>query len=200
MKSNQNSSSEKPTEGEIGCTGQPGSTRSGDLQRGFQRLGKFVCFVAGPKVWTDQGEKSIEGVYAGEIVYSFDFSTATWTRAIVDRLSVGSYHGDFISITVPGEALIATGSHPFWVIRGENLNKRSPVTNPDAAREKHLEPGRWVAARDLIPGDELLTIVGSAVCVQATAFSPQPAVVYNLVVRKLKNFAVGSSGILVHNS
>ncbi len=45
MKSNQNSSSDKPTEGEIGCSEQPGSTRRGDLHRGSQRLGKGVMIA-----------------------------------------------------------------------------------------------------------------------------------------------------------
>jgi hypothetical protein len=98
-----------------------------------------------------------------------------------------------------GETIEATGNHPIWVESGEELDQRPvpeccPAEVPGAAIR-----GRWVAARDLRVGDILITRDGRRVPVTNLASRHVKMKVYNLHVAGLNNYAVGHSGILVHN-
>src|SRR6266542_3179039 len=52
-----------------------------------------------------------------------------------------------------GETIKATGGHPFWVISGEDLDKRPVPEHCPAEVPNAALPGRWVNAIDLRLGD-----------------------------------------------
>jgi hypothetical protein len=99
-----------------------------------------------------------------------------------------------------GETIEATGGHPFWVIAGEDLDKR-PIPQHCPAEEPNAAiPGRWVNAIDLRVGDVLFTRDGRRVPVTHVSVRQVKTTVYNLEVEELHNYAVGHTGILVHNT
>src|SRR5207244_9519749 len=62
-----------------------------------------------------------------------------------------------------GETIEATGGHPFWVISGEDLDKRPVPEHCPAEVPNAAIPGRWVNAVDLRVGDVLFTRDGRRV-------------------------------------
>jgi hypothetical protein len=99
-----------------------------------------------------------------------------------------------------GETIEATGGHPFWVISGEDLDRRPVPEHCPAEVPNAAIPGRWVNAIDLRVGDILFTRDGRRVPVTNVSARHVTTKVYNLQVEGLHNYAVGYSGILVHNS
>lgn len=67
----------------------------------------------------------------------------------------------------------------------------SPVSASDC--------GRWVAARDLLPEDVLFAVNGDVV-VESVRVAEATLTTYNLQVDEVPTFAVGTSGVLVHNT
>lgn len=98
-----------------------------------------------------------------------------------------------------GETIEATGKHPFWVISGEDLDKRPVPQHSPAEVPNSALPGRWVEAIDLRAGDVLFTRDGRRVPVTHVSVRQVKTTVYNLQVEDLNNYAVGRSGVLVHN-
>ena len=101
--------------------------------------------------------------------------------------------------SINGRTVVATGNHPFWVIEGEQLGDRPIVTdlNPD---ERCLTmSGRWVQARHLKAGDQLLSRFASAARIQMLEVGRSICRVYNMQVEHLQAYAVGESAVLVHN-
>lgn len=68
--------------------------------------------------------------------------------------------------------------------------------------EHWMENGRWVSARDLKPGDILLTRSGFSgeTIVHSVEFRNAATRVYNFEVERLHNYAVADVGVLVHNT
>jgi hypothetical protein len=99
-----------------------------------------------------------------------------------------------------GETIEATGGHPFWVISGEDLDKRPVPEHCPAEVPNATIPGRWVNAIDLRVGDGLFTRDGRRVPVTNVSVRHARMKVYNLQVAELENYAVGQTGILVHNT
>jgi hypothetical protein len=99
-----------------------------------------------------------------------------------------------------GETIEATGGHPFWVISGEDLDKRPVPEHCPAEVPNAAIPGRWVNAIDLRVGDILFTRDGRRVPVTNVSVRYAKMKVYNLQVAELENYAVGHAGILVHNT
>jgi hypothetical protein len=56
----------------------------------------------------------------------------------------------------------------------------------------------WRIALELLPGEQVLTYTGTSTIV-AISTDATPQLVYNLEVKDLHNFLVGSAGVLVHN-
>jgi hypothetical protein len=99
-----------------------------------------------------------------------------------------------------GETIEATGGHPFWVISGEDLDKRPIPAHCPAEVPNAAISGRWVNAIDLRVGDILFTRDGRRVPVTNVSVRNVKTKVYNLQVAELENYAVGYAGILVHNT
>lgn len=157
------------------------------------------CFPAGTVVLTAGGPRPIEEISAGTMVSSFDWSHREWVFARVQGRTTTAYEGDMVTIQASGEQIETTGNHPFYVLRGAALNSRpEPLDVPLAERQTGSD-GRWVAARDLRTGDLLMARDGSGAIVTGVSSQRRTLEVYNLTVENLHSYAVGESGLLVHN-
>ncbi len=115
------------------------------------------------------------------------------------RLHEAKYTGCVVRITVGKEEFVATEQHPFWIIKGQDLQTRPAVEFLDSETVTSTARGRWVSARDLRSGDRLLTRSGRSVNIEGVVMMNRTLTVYNLLVDGLHNYAVGEIGILVHN-
>jgi len=173
---------------------------TGFLKQDFCLAGLFGCFPAGTKVSTPQGLKSIEDIQVGEEVFGYDFHGKAWKPARVGKTFKRSYFGGTALITVEGETIQATYHHPFWVVRGQDLETRKLLDHLPPVPENCQSEGRWVDASDLRVGDELLGMNGKALFIHKLEFLPFEGDVYNLQVDNFHSFFIGNIELLVHNS
>ncbi len=68
----------------------------------------------------------------------------------------------------------------------------------DSVWSYDTETGRWVEARDLRLGDELL-LTGGRACITGLATEDLDTTVYNIGVGEQHTYAVSEAGVLVHN-
>ena len=115
------------------------------------------CFPAGTLISTETGLKPIEEIHPGETVWAFDLTTNTWhLRPVLETYQFDDID-EIVEITANDEVIKSTKGHPFWVIEGEDLDKRPwPVHIVGAIVPDSIVPGRWVDAGDLKVGDVLL--------------------------------------------
>jgi hypothetical protein len=157
------------------------------------------CFVAGTLVATAEGQRPIETIRAGDLVWAYDFKTSHWYLRRVVRPLVHNYNGDFIRYRVREEEIASTGNHPCWVIEGEALVERPPPEHVNALEAQTQTPGRWVDARDLRVGDVLLLREARPARITELSRWVARSTVYNLHVAELHTYAVGQCQVLVHN-
>ena len=108
--------------------------------------------------------------------------------------------GNAISVTVAGERIDSTSRHPYFVVRGDELEGRPRLEHLARVPEEATTPGRWVDATDLRVGDELLLRDGRIEKIDHVRLYAFFDTVYNFEVEDLHCYAVGWSGILVHNN
>lgn len=85
------------------------------------------------------------------------------------------------------------------MIEGERLLNRPRADHVPEAPKSSVIPGRWVDAADLVLGDALLLRGGRTARVSRVVKRQVELPVYNFHVDELQCYAVGNSGILVHN-
>jgi hypothetical protein len=133
------------------------------------------CFGAGTPVSTRSGLSPIEKVEVGDVVLSQD----TATGALAYRPVVAVFHNrpaETLRVSLEGgEELTATGIHRFW-----------------------RAGSGWVMARDLVPGDRVRTLGGTATVAAVRPGGVRP--VYNLEVDVDADYFVGSGAALVHDN
>jgi RHS repeat-associated protein len=166
-------------------------------------LGRGGCFVAGTNVETEHGPRDIESLSVGDRVWAYDQAEDKWSLQAVSATHEHDYTGDIVSLGLDKgsiEATVeATGNHPFWVIAGVDLGGRAAPEDvyPD---ERALQAdGRWIAARDLRPGDVLLTRDGERATIEHLAMRHDQIAVYNITVEDVHTYTVGAFDVLVHN-
>ncbi len=159
-----------------------------------------MCFPAGTPVHTLGGLKVIEEVVPGDRVWAFDHQTVRWVDREVVEVYQLRHRGTMATLRVEGETLRATGGHPFWVVRGEGLAWRPLPGRISAYEVDGRQEGRWVLAGDLQVGDVLLLRHGSVATLESVRVDVVEEQVYNFQVAELQNYAVGSCGLLVHNT
>jgi RHS repeat-associated protein len=160
------------------------------------------CFPAGTPVATERGLVPIEEVESGERVWSFDFRAGRWVLCRVALVHETPFEGEVLTLVFEdGTSLEVTVDHPIWVIEGEGLASRPQLHFRDACEDSGLSlPGRWVHSQALRVGDQLYGQGQRCVRIRAIQSRQDSLPVYNLSVLGLPYYAVGSVGILVHNT
>jgi len=158
------------------------------------------CFPAGTIVASVYGPVPIEAIKAGDEVWAYDLVASQWRACRVLETFARNYEGNSASITVADEAIEATFRHPFWVVRGDDLENRPRLDHLASVPVEATTPGRWVDACDVRVGDELLFRDGRILPVQAIRHQPFFDKVYNFKVNELECYAVGRNNVLVHNT
>lgn len=177
-----------------------GQARVRAHNKGIRPGSPGACFPAGTMVSTDTGLRPIEDVSEGELVECAKPGDEDDQLCEVESLIRHDYAGDLVTITTTTEVIKATGGHPFWIISGSGLGGRPSVEDVGEKRLVQDGGGRWVAARDLRHGDELLALGSEEpIFVKEVAVRDAELAVFNLTVEGLHTYEVGSSGVLVHN-
>ena len=132
-------------------------------------------------------------------MWAFDQGAQEWRLQEVVAQLRHEYDGDVVSLSAGEEVIEATGNHPFWVVEGERLADRPECEDLSAYDRQMTCRGRWVEARDLRVGDQFISRSGKLARAETLSKRNARLTVYNLEVRELNNYAVGRTGILVHN-
>ncbi|MCC6126745.1 MAG: hypothetical protein IT426_17420 [Pirellulales bacterium] len=161
-----------------------------------------LCFARNTPVAVSGRSKPIGEIAPGEYVKAFDFSSGEWVLAEVLKRHDNFYSGAMITVHVEDSAIEATVNHPFWVVRGGELDKRRvpDELSPDEDQGHALE-GRWVLSQELQAGDLIFCVDGRYRRIVRIEQRYESRIeVSNLTVRGHHTFAVGESPVLVHNS
>ena len=141
--------------------------------------GFYSCFAPGTKVWTLTGGQAIEKVKVGDCVLAQDVESGELAYKPVLATTVRKPRPR-IRVSLGSESIIATPSHPFWVL-GQG----------------------WRLTKQLAVGDRLHTPSGAVTIDRLEKLPPvsTPAgLTYNLVVADFNTYFVGDRGILVHDN
>ena len=106
-----------------------------------------------------------------------------------------------VALTTGESTIETTIHHPFWVIRGHELELRStPRELSDTEDQSQKLEGRWVNSHELMAGDVLVGKDGAQRVVESISQRYEDELpVSNLTIGDHHNYAVGSDSILVHN-
>jgi hypothetical protein len=158
------------------------------------------CFPAGTRVATVEGLRPIESIVARQRVWAYDLIASRWQLRHVLRTYSRPCEGNAASVTVAGETIDSTSRHPYFVVRGADLEGRPRLEHLAQVPEGATTPGRWVDAVDLRVGDELLLRDGRIERIEHVRLYAFFDTVYNFEVEDLHCYAVGWSSVLVHNN
>jgi hypothetical protein len=158
------------------------------------------CFPAGTPVHTADGAKAIEQIAVGDQVWSYDHGRLLWAKRRVVEVFRLHNRGAMATVRVNGETIRATGGDPFWVVQGEGLAERQLPARISAYQVGGQQPGRWVWASDLRAGDKILRRDGEVSSLDSVEIDETDETIYNFRVFELENYAVGTCGVLVHNT
>jgi hypothetical protein len=131
------------------------------------------CFAAGTVVWTLEGKKSIENIYAGDMVLAKNIETGELTYKPVLRTTLRP-PSNMLRIKSGSDTFECTEGHLFWV-SGEG----------------------WVKASKLQPGSLLHTAERPVRVASVEKSAPTPT--FNLVVADFSTYFVGEEKILSHD-
>jgi hypothetical protein len=157
-----------------------GLTLSGSAVGSAGLVLECPCFAAGTLVSTAEGQKPIETIREGDLVWARDPAAARpELKRIVKRYVTPAK--ELVVVLIEREdgsldSVRVTPGHPFWV-----------------------ERRGWVPAQELNVGDELSSSSTEKLHVAGGFSLPDPQTVYNFEVDGWHSFFVGESGILVHN-
>ena len=135
------------------------------------------CFVSGTLVLTIDGNKPIEEIKAGDLVYSTDPETGeSEYKEVVQTFE--NETEELVHISVADDEIVTTPKHPFYV--------------PQKG---------WTSAIDLRAGDILVLSNGEYVIVEKVQHEilESPVKVYNFEVQDFHTYYVGENSVLVHN-
>jgi Pretoxin HINT domain len=139
-----------------------------------------VCFAPGTLVHTERGTVPIEELAPGDLVLSRNEQTGEEDYRPIERTFVTpdqpllalSLEDSFGTL----ETFEVTAPHPFYV-----------------------EGQGWVAAGDLVPGDEVVSSGGGRLRVASNQESARRTTVYNFKVEEFATYFVGEGAAWVHN-
>ena len=136
-----------------------------------------TCFTGDTLVAAENGQKRIDEIEVGDKVWAFNVETGETELKTVTKVYVHSVDEILHLYTDDGD-IDTTANHPFYVV-GKG----------------------WVAAGDLVVGDEVFNLDGTTSVVLGSAIEKldEPVLVYNLEVEDFHSYFVGCVPVLVHN-
>ena len=158
------------------------------------------CFPVGTLVATEHGQRAIETVREGERVWAMDLKDGQWKLRHVLQTFERVNDQDLLSIKIGDETIQVTPGHPFWVVRGEDLESRPWPEHAGVRLANAALQGRWVDAGELRIGDVLYLKNGELPEIKEILVLEGGQQVYNFHVEELASYAVGEGWVLVHNS
>ena len=158
------------------------------------------CFPAGTLVSTECGQRPIESIRPGERVWAMDLKDGQWKLRHVMETFTRLNDGDLLSLKYRDGAIQVTPGHPFWVVRGSDLESRPWPAHAGERLADAAIPGRWVDAGDLRVGDAPYLRGGEERLIEEIQVLAGGQRVYNFRVEELACYGVGSAEVLVHNT
>jgi hypothetical protein len=137
---------------------------------------KLPCFPAGTVVQTPMGDRLIETLREGEIVFAYDLKSKSRVERPITATHQNWTQNIVVVKTEAGE-LASTRNHPYWVESSEE----------------------WLPASRLTEGMVLRSMDGKLRTINATEILLAEESTYNFEVDQQHNYFAGHSGILVHN-
>jgi hypothetical protein len=138
----------------------------------------FNSFTPYTPVLLASGNKlRIDQVKVGDKVVAQDPKTSRQAPEPVERIIIGQGIKHLVTIAIPGETIVSTDAHPFYV--------RQAVD--------------FVTAGQLQAGDQLELSTGAWATIASVQHQDQVRTVYNLSVGELHTFFAGNTSVLVHN-
>ncbi len=136
-----------------------------------------TCFTGDTLVAAENGQKRIDEIEVGDKVWAFNVETRESELKTVTKVYVHSVDEILHLYTDEGD-IDTTANHPFYVV-GKG----------------------WVAAGDLVVGDEVYNLdeTASAILGLEIEILDEPVLVYNLEVEDFHSYFVGCVPVLVHN-
>jgi RHS repeat-associated protein len=136
------------------------------------------CFVAGTLVDTQSGQKTIENIQVGDVVYSENSETGEKEYKKVKQTFVHEVD-TLVEVSIGNTKLDTTEGHKFWVV-GKG----------------------WVEAKDLKEGEKVLEASGKEVTITSVKVEKlkHKVKVYNFEVEDFHTYFVSDLDILVHNT
>lgn len=135
------------------------------------------CFVPGTFVKTPEGERTIETLALGDLVFTHDFKVGGNVACPVIRV-YENWTEHLVDVLVKSETITVTRRHMFW---------------EEKAR-------RWLPAEELEAGMCLYLVDNRIAEVKSVRAHDEKSKTYNLEIVQMHNFFVGASGVLVHNA
>jgi len=133
-----------------------------------------MCFVKGTKVLIEKGEKNIEEIQVGDLVWSYNQITNKVELKKVVSLS-SNISSTVIEIISGGIKIECTPEHPFYIA------------------------GEWKIAGDLNLNDKLTLIDGKEIAITFIDKKERKEKVYNFEVKGNHNYYITKLGFLTHN-
>ncbi|NET62609.1 MAG: hypothetical protein F6K47_42915, partial [Symploca sp. SIO2E6] len=148
--------------------------RSQTSRKGEGASCSTTSFAAGTEIATAEGEKAIESIAVGDLVWAYDEETGTEGEYPVVQLFT-RIAPESVVISFDDTSIVTTPEHEFYTLDG------------------------WVKAKDLAIGDVLLKWGGETVTVTGIQLHGDSTRVYNFEVDKAHTYYVSIDQVLVHN-
>ncbi len=141
----------------------------------FEEVGACASFAAETEVVSAEGEKAVEEVAVGDLVWAYNEETGEEGLYPVSHLFT-RIAPELVLITAGDEVIEATTEHEFYV-----------------------DSKGWVEAKDLMVGDKLVQRGGNTLAVTALQSREDSTRVYNFEVDEAHTYYVSEEKLLVHN-
>ena len=140
----------------------------------FLKNNPFGCFTATTIVKTQEGDKAIEDILIGDLIWAYDDSTGM--IALKEVIKLHRYKREAIyKIYANNNIIETTSDHPFYV------------------------DSIYIEAKHLQPKNQLLSKSGITIEIDSIVIIEGERDVYNFTVNDFHTYFVGIDGILVHN-
>jgi hypothetical protein len=145
-------------------------------------------------VHTLQGKRPANELAPGDQIWSFDCEFRQWRLTNIRRLAVQPVKADMSHLQAGGTYLVLGCSQLVWAEGRDVVGQSAKVDGWCAERS-----GSWVEAKNLLPGDRILSVTGPLVVESNAVVEGEEIRIAELETFIPHNYAVGPLGILIHN-